>query len=79
VINMTTLIRDKIQIYKKQLVVINASLEHEMAKEHGKRRIKYIMFLAQERSVYSFAESEMEDVFRAMSEKPILEMADEKP
>ena len=78
-IDMTTLLRDKIQTYKKQLAVINASLECEMAKKHGKRRIKYILFLAQERSVYSFAESEMEDVFRAMSEKPIWEVADEKP
>lgn len=78
-IHVTTLISDKIQTYKKHLATINASLEREMAKEHSKRRVKYIMFLAQERSVYSFAASEMEHVFRAMLDKPVLEMADEKP
>ena len=78
-INVTTLISDKIQRYKEHLVTINASLEREMAKEHSKRRVKYIMFLARERSVYSFAASEMEHVLGTMLDKPMLEMADEKP
>jgi len=60
--NLVARMNARLESYRKQLEMLETLLEEEMRQQHDQRRMHYLRFLHQERCVFGFAASELEEL-----------------